>query len=128
MSAYTKVQRLKDTSGPYMDFHVGDSRSILFIIKDKSGTAVDLTGKTIRFRLNTDDSEGSVTNAVFMKNGTLTDATAGKVTLALLPANLVTADEGEDRHLWIIDVTSSTQRILGHFLVNVLPDPDAAGS
>lgn len=120
--------RLKDTAGNAAPVYVGDTRTLTFTLKDKDGTVVSVASKTITARCNSDAEVGSASNKIFDKTCSIVgDGTAGQFTLALTPTELPTAAEGDDRHLYIIDETSSVQLVLGHYLMDILPDPDAAG-
>ena len=119
--------RLKDTFGNVVRWFVDDTVTQTFALRDGGGDIVDLSGKTIRFRANKDADIGSGTNKIFEQNRTLTtDGTDGKVDIALTPTELPASAEQEDAHLYLIDITGALQRVLAHFILDILPEPDAA--
>lgn len=118
---------LTDTGGRRVTVYVGDTRTLTFTIKDKDGTAVNISTWTVRFRCNTNSDIGSASNKIFEKSGTfVTDGTDGKVNLTLTPTELPATAEGEDRHLYIINIASSLQKVVAHLLMDIHAEPDAA--
>lgn len=86
-------------------YTVGDrSKNPAVIFQDTAGVAIDITGKTIRFRMvNANTQEVKVSDAV----ATITDAAAGKARYDWLAADVDTA--GVYWAWWIIDDSGSEE-------------------
>ncbi len=122
-----ELQRLKDDNGQDIVLHVADDVKLTFTIKDGDGIFIDISGFTIKFRLNSDADTGNSDNKIFEVTGSFTsDGTDGKVDITLTSTELPATAEGYDRHFYIIDTSGGVQRVLTHHLLNVFPNPIAA--
>jgi hypothetical protein len=60
----------------------GDTYADQFTLKDSAGVAIDISGYSFTFTLNTEKSPADTANEVYQLTGTITDAPGGKFEFA----------------------------------------------
>ena len=69
------------------EMHAGDDQDLAFTVKDEAGSAVDITGFTIAWRLATHVTAPMLVSKATGGGITITDAVQGEFTVALAAAD-----------------------------------------
>jgi hypothetical protein len=89
----------------------GDTKTIVFNVKDSGGAALDLTGATIRWGLCAYAASGAIAEAALLTKSvgsgiTVTDAAGGVCQVALSAANTTATPRMSGRYYHELEVTS----------------------
>lgn len=82
----------------------GDTVADIFVIKNSTGAAVDITGCSFKFTLNTLKAPIDALAQVYQLNGTILDAPAGKVSFS---PSAVQADRTPGKYYYDVQMTDA---------------------
>jgi hypothetical protein len=81
----------------HLDVYAGENRTATLYARDSDIAVVSLSGKTVQWVVGRRPRDINCDAAVFTKTGTVTDASGGAFTVAILPADTQYL-EGDYRH------------------------------
>lgn len=80
----------------------GDTKSDVFEVKQKDGSALDITGYTFKLTVNSEKNPTGITNQLYSLSGAIVDAAAGTVGFA---PSAVEADQTPGTYFYDVEMT-----------------------
>lgn len=74
---------MSNLTGPQIKYYCNDDKAVILTLKDKSSKdAIDLTGKTVKVTVNSEENPTDTTNQLFSLAATILSATGGRISVA----------------------------------------------